>query len=130
MSLLLLVGLAALGSYLVGRRWAVAIVPVAGQLVWLIIASTSGSSLDTPVPFVIALATRVSVVAMLVRGRALTARWAAANHGATGRPDDDSTDIESQRLDEAFEALSGADDARAAFALAQGLLKVPVPAGS
>jgi hypothetical protein len=43
---------------------------------------------------------------------------------------DDSTDIESQRLDEAFEALSGADDARAALALAQGLLKVPVPAGS
>jgi hypothetical protein len=49
-----------------------------------VIATTSGSSFDTPVPFVTALATLASVVAMLVRERALTARWAAANHGATG----------------------------------------------
>jgi hypothetical protein len=43
---------------------------------------------------------------------------------------DNSSDIESERLDEAFDALSGADATRAEFALAQGLLKVPVSAGS
>ncbi|MGZ4395614.1 MAG: hypothetical protein ACXVZ2_09675 [Gaiellaceae bacterium] len=71
MSLGLLIIVAGAVTYVLGRRWAVAIAPVIGLAVGAVIVVTGGSLRDTPLPFAVALATIASACA-LVLGRRLT----------------------------------------------------------
>jgi len=70
-SLVLLVIVAGAVPYVVGRRWAVAIAPALGLAAGGVIAGAGGSLPDTPLPFVVAIATMASAGALVVRRRRL-----------------------------------------------------------
>jgi hypothetical protein len=68
-SLVLLVIVAGTVAFLVGRWWAIAIAPAVGLALGGIIASTGGSLHDTPLPFVVAIATIGGAGALALRRR-------------------------------------------------------------
>jgi hypothetical protein len=68
-SLVMVVGALA---YFAGRWWAVAIAPTVGLAIGGVIAGAGGSLHDTPLPFVVAIATVASAGALVVRRRAVS----------------------------------------------------------
>jgi hypothetical protein len=72
-TLVLLVIVAGALAYRLGRWWAVAVAPTVGLAVGAVMAGTGGSLHDTPLPFVVAIATVASAGTVVVRRRAMSA---------------------------------------------------------